>query len=64
MYGSSDIREQSAVGLGDLIQYSSTDSLKPFLMQITGPLIRIVGDKFSWQIKVAIFQNLGYFDED
>ena len=60
MYGSSEIREQSALGVGDLIQFTAADSLKPFVMQITGPLIRIVGEKFAWQIKAALLENLGY----
>lgn len=29
------------------------------LPQITGPLIRIIGDRFPWQIKAAILKTLG-----
>ena len=28
-------------------------------MQITGPLIRIIGDRFPWEIKAAILHCLG-----
>ena len=28
-------------------------------VQITGPLIRIIGDRFPWQIKAAILKTLG-----
>jgi hypothetical protein len=29
------------------------------VVQITGPLIRIMGDRFPWQIKAAILRTLG-----
>ncbi|KAM3583875.1 translational activator of GCN4 [Umbelopsis sp. WA50703] len=59
MYGSTDIREQSALGVGDLISRTSGDALKPFVTQITGPLIRIMGDRYPPQVKAAILQTLG-----
>lgn len=31
----------------------------PAPSQITGPLIRIIGDRFPWQIKAAILKTLG-----
>jgi len=58
MLGSVEIREQSASGLGELINLTSESALKPFVIQITGPLIRIVGDRFPWQVKAAILQTL------
>lgn len=27
-------------------------------MQITGPLIRVIADRFAWQVKVAILETL------
>ena len=32
---------------------------RPTRPQITGPLIRIIGDRFPWQIKHAILATLG-----
>ncbi|KAI9312237.1 armadillo-type protein [Dichotomocladium elegans] len=58
MNGSSQSREQAALGVGDLIQRTSSDALKPFVTQITGPLIRIVGDRYPPQVKAAILQTL------
>jgi len=60
MSGPNDIREESAFGIGDLIQYSSSDALQPSVTQIAGPLIRIIGDRFPPSVKFAILQSLGY----
>lgn len=59
MSGSAELREQAAEGLGELIDVTNEVTLKPFIVPITGPLIRIVGDRFSWQVKSAILATLG-----
>ncbi|KAH7543347.1 hypothetical protein FEM48_Zijuj02G0174600 [Ziziphus jujuba var. spinosa] len=56
--GSAELREQAALGLGELIEVTSEKSLKEFVIQITGPLIRIIGDRFPWQVKSAILATL------
>ena len=33
------------------MEVTGADALKPFVIQITGPLIRVVGDKFPWQVR-------------
>eukprot|EP00245_Coleochaete_scutata_P006610 TRINITY_DN2110_c0_g4_i1.p1 TRINITY_DN2110_c0_g4~~TRINITY_DN2110_c0_g4_i1.p1 ORF type:complete len:1158 (-),score=253.89 TRINITY_DN2110_c0_g4_i1:298-3738(-) len=58
MSGSADLREQAADGLGEVIDVTSEASLKPFVIPITGPLIRIIGDRFPWQVKAAILSTL------
>ncbi|KAL3681502.1 hypothetical protein R1sor_024458 [Riccia sorocarpa] len=59
MSGSAELREQAAEGLGELIDVTSEAALKPFVVPITGPLIRIIGDRFPWQVKSAILATLG-----
>ena len=105
MQGSSgELREIAAEGLGELVEVTSQESLRPFTVQITGegnthahprpltlatavwqqiewklsppdchcqvdraqslvvaagPLIRIIGDRFAWQVKAAILHTLG-----
>ncbi|PKA55682.1 hypothetical protein AXF42_Ash011974 [Apostasia shenzhenica] len=56
--GSAETREQAAQGLGELIDVTSEQTLKEFVVPITGPLIRIIGDRFSWQVKGAILSTL------
>ncbi|ONK79574.1 uncharacterized protein A4U43_C01F7760 [Asparagus officinalis] len=56
--GSAETREQAAQGLGELIDVTSEQTLKEFVVPITGPLIRIIGDRFPWQVKGAILSTL------
>mmetsp|Transcript_38682 Transcript_38682/g.62654 ORF Transcript_38682/g.62654 Transcript_38682/m.62654 type:complete len:1156 (-) Transcript_38682:392-3859(-) len=58
MFGSPEMREQAALGLGEIIDYTSAEVLKAYVIQITGPLIRIIGDRFPWQVKAAILHTL------
>ncbi|PKS07432.1 hypothetical protein jhhlp_006035 [Lomentospora prolificans] len=57
MYGTSDQRTQSALGLSDIIDRTSETSLKPFVTQITGPLIRVVSER-STDVKEAVLLAL------
>ncbi|XP_063969205.1 stalled ribosome sensor GCN1-like [Lytechinus pictus] len=57
--GSPEVKEQAALGLGEVIQRTSITALKPQVVAITGPLIRVLGDRFAWNVKVAILQTLG-----
>ena len=43
--GSVEQRTQSALAISDLIDRTGADSLKPFVTQITGPLIRVVSER-------------------
>ena len=58
MYGSSVQRECAAEGIGELVEWSSAASLKPYFVKLTGPLIRVVGDRFSSSVKAAILKTL------
>ncbi|KAF9886136.1 hypothetical protein FE257_011961 [Aspergillus nanangensis] len=55
--GTVDQRTQSALAIGDIIDRTGADFLKPFVTQITGPLIRVVSER-SVDIKCAIFSTL------
>jgi hypothetical protein len=45
MYGNPDQRVQAALAISDMADRTSGDSLKPFVTQITGPLIRVVSER-------------------
>lgn len=57
MNGTTEQRVQAAMGISDIIDRSGPDSLKPFVTQITGPLIRVVGER-SLDVKCAILSTL------
>ncbi|KAL3575160.1 hypothetical protein D5086_023261, partial [Populus alba] len=49
---------QVALGLGELIEVTSEKALKDFVIPVTRPLIRIIGNRFPWQVKSAILSTL------
>ena len=55
--GSSEQRIQAALGISDIIERTSPESLKPFVTHITGPLIRVVSER-SIDVKCAILFTL------
>ncbi|KMU75536.1 translation activator GCN1 [Coccidioides immitis RMSCC 3703] len=55
--GTVEQRVQSALAIGDIIDRTSTEALKPFVTQITGPLIRVVSER-SVEIKCAVFSAI------
>lgn len=57
--GSVELREQSAEGLGQVISMTSQSAIKPFVVQIAGPLIRTMSDRSASQVRGAILKALG-----
>lgn len=58
MYGSAEQRELAAKGIGEMVNHTTATALKPYMTKITGPLIRIVSDKFPGAVKKAIVDTL------
>ena len=58
MTGSAEQRESAANGLSEVVKLTSAAALKPFLIKVTGPLIRVVGDRFAHPVKAAILTTL------
>lgn len=54
MYGNNEQKELSALSIADIIEKTPAAVLKPFATVITGPLIRIIGEKVTSDIKAAI----------
>lgn len=59
LHGSPEVREAAADAIGEAVALTPQPALKPFVVKITGPLIRIVGDRFSPSVKAAILRALG-----
>ncbi|KAK3942927.1 translational activator GCN1 [Diplogelasinospora grovesii] len=57
MNGTQDQRVAAALGISDIVDRTSENSLKPFVTQITGPLIRVVSER-STEVKSAILLTL------
>ena len=56
--GPPELKEQAAMGLGEVISVTSATALKPSVVHITGPLIRILGDRFAHGVKTAVLDTL------
>lgn len=57
MNGTAEQRTQSALAISDIVDRTSPESLKPFVTQITGPLIRVVSER-SVEVRAAILLAL------
>lgn len=56
--GSPDQKELAAQTLSEIITISSPEALKSSVINMAGPLIRILGDRFAWTVKVAVLDTL------
>jgi hypothetical protein len=60
LYGTPTVREASAAGLGEVISLTANKFLAgPLIIKMTGPLLRIVGDRNPSNVKIAILRTLG-----
>ncbi|KAL2017946.1 hypothetical protein VTK56DRAFT_1538 [Thermocarpiscus australiensis] len=57
MNGTPEQRVSAALAISDIVDRTSEESLKPFVTQITGPLIRVVSER-STEVKSAILLTL------
>lgn len=51
-------KENAAIGLGEVISLTSAAALQPSVVHITGPLIRILGDRFNAGVKASVLETL------
>lgn len=58
LQGTAEQREQGALGLAELVEKSTPDSIKPFITSMVGPLIRLCGDRHAPPVKSAILTSL------
>jgi len=58
MNGPTNVREVAADAIGELMNFSSEKIIKAYLIKTTGPLIRVVGDRFPSSVKAAVLSTL------
>ncbi|CAH0604472.1 unnamed protein product [Chrysodeixis includens] len=51
-------KENAALMLGEVIKLTSAAAIQPSVVHITGPLIRILGDRFNSSVKAAVLETL------
>ncbi|TFK50812.1 ARM repeat-containing protein [Heliocybe sulcata] len=58
--GSNEQREQAAYAIGDLVERTAEDAIKPFVVPFTGPLIRVATQATTYPpaVKVGILSAL------
>ncbi len=57
MNGTPEQRTQAALAISDIVDRTSENAIKPFVTQITGPLIRVVSER-STEVKAAVLLTL------
>lgn len=58
MNGTPDQRQNGALGLSDIVERTSAETIKPFVTSMIGPLIRLCGDRHPPPVKAAIITSL------
>ena len=56
--GSQESKEQAAFGLSETIKVTTAEALQHSVIHITGPLIRILGERYSVNVRVAFLSTL------
>ena len=58
MVASAERKADCASLICDLVQYAPAENVRLYALQVTGPLIRIIGDKYPPEVRVTIFRAL------
>lgn len=56
MNGTAEQRTNAALAISEIIDRTSADALRPFVTQITGPLIRVISER-STEVKCKLWSN-------
>jgi len=58
--GTNEQKEQAAYAIGDIVERASEPAIRPYVVQLTGPLIRVItqATTFPPQVKSAILSSL------
>eukprot|EP00178_Gracilaria_changii_P004427 TRINITY_DN1710_c0_g2_i1.p1 TRINITY_DN1710_c0_g2~~TRINITY_DN1710_c0_g2_i1.p1 ORF type:complete len:2725 (-),score=407.02 TRINITY_DN1710_c0_g2_i1:10189-18363(-) len=56
--GSAELREQSALGIAELVEVSSSKGVGAYVIKLAGALIRVMSGRVPWQVKAAMLRAL------
>eukprot|EP00299_Pterocystis_sp_00344_P013126 c6397_g1_i1.p1 GENE.c6397_g1_i1~~c6397_g1_i1.p1 ORF type:complete len:852 (+),score=258.65 c6397_g1_i1:525-3080(+) len=56
--GNTETRQSAALAMGEIVSMTQATALQSHFAAMTGPLIRIFGERCPWQVKAAILQSL------
>uniref|UniRef100_A0AC35TKU5 TOG domain-containing protein n=1 Tax=Rhabditophanes sp. KR3021 TaxID=114890 RepID=A0AC35TKU5_9BILA len=56
--GSVDVKQKACETLGNMITLSNEEGLKAHVVSATGPLIRVLGDRYPSEVKIAVLSTL------
>lgn len=62
MNGFAELRELAAEAIAELVTMTDFSVLKPLVIKTTGPLIRVIGERFPSNVKAAILKVIFPFD--
>jgi len=57
--GEAELKELASNALSEVIQITEASSLRASVISVTGPLIRVLGDRFAANVKIAVLDTLG-----
>lgn len=58
LHGEPELKEQAALCISELVDVINAKSLAPFVIKLTGPLIRSLSGRVPWQVKAAVLRAL------
>jgi HEAT repeat protein len=53
-----ELRERAALGVAEMVELTTEKALAPYIIAVTGPIIRAMGDRVPVSVKVALLNTM------